>query len=425
MHTKRIASVAVTILLLVPASLHAAETTITVDAAGHDRHQTPVRVPLVLTSEHDQATTATLVTEDGRRLPAQITKPSLLAKNPLGKLAGTTEPLEGTRELHFILPSLAAGETLTLCVELGGDASGDASFRWSDTPGEYSELQLGSRPVLRYMYRALDESSAEAREQTYKVFHHVYDPSGSRIVTKGPGGLYTHHRGLFFGFNRITYGDGRTADTWHARGDAHQSHRSVKSAEAGPVLGRHRVAIDWHGQDKEVFAREQREMTVYNVPQGLLIEFASRLKPTDGPVRLDGDPQHAGFQFRAHNDVAEKTEKQTYYLRPSGKGAPGETYNWPDRRDFVNLPWNAMSFVLDDQRYTVCYLDRPENPKEARFSERSYGRFGSYFEYDLTEENPLELNYRVWLQAGEMTADEVARLATDFVEPVQVTVSNE
>ena len=31
----------------------------------------------------------------------------------------------------------------------------------------------------------------------------------------------------------------------------------------------------------------------------------------------------------------------------------------------------AISFVLGDQRYTGVYIDRPDNPKPARFSERA------------------------------------------------------
>ena len=64
-----------------------------------------------------------------------------------------------------------------------------------------------------------------------------------------------------------------------------------------------------------------------------------------------------------------------------------------------------MSFVLGDQRYTVAYLDRPQNPKEARFSERDYGRFGSYFVADATEKKPVEVDYRLWLQDGPMTVE--------------------
>jgi hypothetical protein len=114
------------------------------------------------------------------------------------------------------------------------------------------------------------------------------------------------------------------------------------------VLGRHRVVISWHGKDA-AFAEEERELTVYNVPGGHLIEFASRLRSPSGRVRIDGDPQHAGFQFRAHNDVDAFTALQTIFVRPDGVGKPGETRNWDPqtRQGPVNLPWNAMSFVLE------------------------------------------------------------------------------
>src|SRR5207247_2519955 len=175
----------------------------------------------------------------------------------------------------------------------------------------------------------------------------------------------------------------------HCAGGAHQSHEKLLASEAGNLMGRHRLEIAWHGQDKEVIAREERELTVYHFPTGTLIDFASRLRTTGGRVKLDGDPQHAGVQFRADDEVAKATSKQTVFVRPDGVGQPGVEWNWPQQKDQVNLPWKAMSFVLGGQRYTVADLDRPDNPKEARFSERTYGRFGSYFAYELTRENPL------------------------------------
>jgi len=140
------------------------------------------------------------------------------------------------------------------------------------------------------------------------------------------------------------------------------------------------------------------------------------------PVHLDGDPQHAGFHFRASQEVPDKTAKQTYYIRPDGAGKFGETRNWPGQKTHINLPWDACCFVLGDQRYTVAYLDRPDNPKEARFSERDYGRFGSYFVKDLNAGDRLRVKYRIWLQEGEMKGEEIARLSADFVEPPTVTV---
>jgi hypothetical protein len=76
-------------------------------------------------------------------------------------------------------------------------------------------------------------------------------------------------------------------------------------------------------------------------------------------------------------------------------------------------------------RFTVCYLDSPNNPKPARFSERDYGRFGSYFEYDLKPEESFSVNYRVWIQEGVMAIDGINALDRDFVNPVEVSVINE
>jgi hypothetical protein len=204
----------------------------------------------------------------------------------------------------------------------------------------------------------------------------------------------------------------------------YQAHDRFLASEAGSVLGRHRVAISWHGQHKQAFAEEERELAVYNVPGGQLVDFASRLRPSAGPVKLDGDPQHAGVQFRADNEVFAKTSSQTIFVRPDGTGKPGETRNWDPgtRRGPVSLPWDAMSFVLKSKRYTVAYLDHPRNPKDARTSEREFGRFGSYFEYTLTRDRPLTVRYRFWLQEGLMKPAGVAALGTDFVEPVKVTV---
>jgi hypothetical protein len=78
--------------------------------------------------------------------------------------------------------------------------------------------------------------------------------------------------------------------------------------------------------------------------------------------------------------------------------------------------------VVSGQRYTVLRVNHPDNPKPARGSERDYGRFGDYFEYDLTPDHPLNLRYRVWVQPGEMTVEQCAAIARTFVAPPTVTV---
>jgi Methane oxygenase PmoA len=401
----------------------------TLEAGKFDRVNTPVKVHIVVPAKLLEKTiSAQVQATGGQQLPAQVTSLGLLSS-----AKALTSADEVWAELHFVLPQLAAGKTLEFTATLTSEPTNSGErFAWSDTSkikgegdvhAEQSrELQFNGRPVLRYMHTALDESSKDARMGTYKPYHHVYDPLGKRYLTKGPGGVFPHHRGLYFGFNRISYGEKQTADTWHCNNGENESHVAMLGEVAGPVLGRHRVKINWNGKKQDTFAVETREMTVYNVPGGSLIEFASLLESQVGKVKLDGDPQHAGFQFRATQDVPDKTAKLTYYLRPDGKGEFDKFRNWPGDKQHANLPWNALSFVVDEQRYTCCYLDRPENPKEARFSERNYGRFGSYFEYELNQDHPLALNYRIWLQAGEMDVASVQRLDDDFVQPVVATL---
>jgi hypothetical protein len=389
--------------------------TLTISAGKHDRPAGPVVVPVEAPARF---ATGYAIARDasGQELPVQLCGPGLLdtGKPKAGQVRG---------ELHLLLPALKAGETFVakagIVCEPGHRQSG---FAWRETP-ESAEYVCDGKPVLRYECAPLDDSTKAKRDATFKVYHHLYADDGT-LVTKGLGGLYPHHRGLFYGFRKTTYGDGTQVDIWHCTGDTAQVHEKTLASAAGPVLGRQRVLIDWLGKGKELFAKEERELTVWNTPGGRLVEFASVLHPVKGTVNVDGDPQHSGFHFRASNEVADKTKAQTIFIRPDGTDKPGATRNWPDRKDHVNLPWDAMSFVVGGKRYTAAYLDHPDNPKEARYSERDYGRFGSYFVSEATPEKPLKVHYRVWLQRGQMDGKDVAALSEAFVEPVGMVVKD-
>ncbi len=298
-----------------------------------------------------------------------------------------------------------------------------AVFHWVDQPGRYLSLRFGERPVARYMYQPIDVSSPGAREATYKPYLHVFSPDGRRLLTKGPGGLYSHHRGIFFGFNKITYGDGLMCDTWHCRGRAYQIHEAIAAKAAGDSSAKLVVTIHWHGAHGEPFASERRSMEFALTADELYIDVVSQLNPINvDKIHLDGDPQHAGVQFRASQQVADAAREQTYFLRTDGKGQPGETRNWnhknagdPVNEQCTNRPWNAMSFVVDSHRYTVLYIDHPQNPKPARSSERDYGRFGSYFVADVTAREPLDVRYRYVVRKGEMSVEECRQLRRAFV----------
>jgi len=303
--------------------------------------------------------------------------------------------------------------------------SARAGWSWTDTEGRTRDLWLDNRIVARYHYEPVDTSSPERRDETYKPFMHVFAwHSKTDYITKGAGGKFPHHRGIFYGFSRCSYTDNEgkeheKVDTWHCR-KAHQVHREFLAERTTSDMAEIANRIEWIGDDGKPFASEERTHRFTYRDGDLVLWFHSKLTPLVPRLTLDGDPQHAGFQFRATNEVSEKTAKQTYYIRPeSGKGEPGKTINWSAQNDTEatrDLPWKAMSFVTGGDRYTVLYVDSPSNPKPARHSERDYGRFGSYFVAEATPEEPVEITYRLLIRKGEIEAEEAASLAEELVD---------
>jgi hypothetical protein len=394
--------------LLIAAAAPAYAQRLTVTGGPADAAQVVVSTPLpTATSVAPNAVTL----PDGSHAPAQVVPPALSEKE------------KGSR-LVFVLPALKAGETVTVLPTMLNYVKAPPQFAFQVEPGKVN-LAFDGRPVLQYFSPKRD---AADHYYTFKPFHHVFDPAGKVLLTNGSAktakdGTFPHHRGLFYAWNKITYGDKKTADIWHGTNNVYAQHDKMLSTAAGEVLGRHRSAVSWHGPDGATFATEERELTAYATKGGTLIDFASVLSTELPSVKLDGDPQHAGFHFRANMDVAAKTAKETYYLRPDGKGKNDETRNWepkkPDPKT-INLPWDACCFVLGEKRYTVLRVNHPENPGEARGSERNYGRFGDYFEYTVTPQAPLRVKYRIWAQEGEMTVPEAAAIAAAFRSPPAV-----
>ncbi len=405
-------SAAVCWLALLPTVALAGPFSITITGGKTDEANVVVRVPM---PAGEPVAFNVVELSDGGAIPAQLTGPGF-GDDPAVK-----------QYLVFILPRLKAGETVTAKPNTLNYFVAPPHFQFLEKPGTPTELffvtMKSKRPVLQFFNLP---RNAQDHYYTFKPFHNVFDPAtGKTLLTNSSvktdkDGQYPHHRGLFFGFNKISYGDKQTADIWHGTNGVFSQFDESLSTEAGEVLGRQRARISWHGKDGATFATEEREVTAYATAGGTLIDWSTVLTTKLDRVRLDGDPQHAGFHFRAAQEVAKNGKEKTYYLRPDGKGKLGETRNWDakgaDPRA-INLPWNAVNFEIDGKRYTVLRVNHPDNPGETRGSEREYGRFGDYFEFDLTPTKPLKLKYRLWVQEGEMTVDECQAIAAAFVNP--------
>lgn len=330
------------------------------------------------------------------------------------------DPDGSTQRLCGLLPKIQPGGPIK-AAPIARSPERAPEFAWTNDTGKSIDLAFDGRPVLRYVY---EERDPQDKDGIRKPYHHVFAPDGSRLITKGTGGLYTHHRGIFFGYRRCGV-DGKDSDLWHCvKGGAFQKHRGFVATRVGPVFGQHTVEIDWNNAQGRAIAREQRTLRAYRPLNGMmLIDIRTALAATDRPVRLLGDRQHAGVQFRAAQEVADH-QAATRYLRPERWSAlPAEQeYNGAD---FINVPWNAMKFRLGNDQFAVAYLRDPANPVPADFSERLYGRFGEYVPFELSREKPLHLHYRLLvIQGREPSRAELESFAYDLSDPIRVTPSN-
>jgi hypothetical protein len=160
--------------------------------------------------------------------------------------------------------------------------------------------------------------------------------------------------------------------------------------------------VKWQGADDTAVLEEARTFTFLPPADGFytIIDVTSKLKAVAGDTSFDGDPEHAGLQFRPAQEV---DRSQTAYLFPKA-GA--------DAHKDLDYPWFAENYVLAGKKYSVIYLNHPANPTGARISAyRDYGRFGAFFKTDIKKDEMLELKVRFLIAEGPLPSAEVIQKA--------------
>jgi acetyl esterase len=284
------------------------------------------------------------------------------------------------------------------------------------------EVTFGGTPLARYEF-AFDASTPERRLETYKPFLHVYDKNGARVITKGAGGQFTHHRGIFLGFNRMKIGE-QSYDLWHMK-EGVQVHQRFSVQSVDQHQAQFTSVIHWQDNAGKVLIEEQRTFTFHQPPGRAyaLIEMASNLKALVGDVSLSGDPEHAGAHFRPADDtIAAET---TYTFHKEGI----------DPKKDLDLPWVGATFRLatGKNKYSAVILNHPDNPRNTRFSAyRDYGRFGAFPELKIAQGESAKLRYQWIVNGGKMLAHEVIeKTHADFSQanvaskPIRVLVWDE
>lgn len=322
--------------------------------------------------------------------------------------------------LRFVVDHLPAGTERTYRLILGAEPATPQSAFVATVDGEARTLEQSGGPVLRHEF-PFDRNDFE---RTSKPIWHLYVPGTQTLLTKGVGGEFSHHRGLFLGWNKTGVGDAKF-DFWHcpAAGQRHAGYnlrREVQSAVRGDLT----TATHWLSPLDEPVVRDRRTITVWQQQQetqsdqdtSTLIDVAIELS-ADQVVALRGDPQHAGFQLRVADEVAQRKDAR-YVLPPSAKGSDNDV--WSD------CPWAAGLFRVGDHDVAVLHMSHPDNPTPLSYSTRDYGRFGAFFEADIAPDRPLTLRYRLLLlrvlDGTDVSVARFARAYADYTQPIAIEI---
>jgi len=284
----------------------------------------------------------------------------------------------------------AAAAFLTTMHQDSPLSAADGRFSVENHEGNHVDVLNNGVPIAQYRY-AYQPETPESLHETYKPYLHIMNASGEQPITKGAGGQFTHHRGIFIGWSKIRH-EGNTYDRWHMRGGeiVHQKFLELNADDDSAVVSSETA---WHGADRKPILTEQRVMTFHPGSGSVrfVVDFESRLTPTGSGVVLDGDPEHAGVQFRPSNNV---DRKKTVYHFPTDDADPKQD------RDY---PWVGETFTLDGEQHSIVHVNHPENPKDTRYSAyRDYGRFGAFFVKEIPEGETLTVRYRFLIIDGEM-----------------------
>lgn len=298
------------------------------------------------------------------------------------------------------LATQQAGETIQYTLR-NEESCSESEYTWQSTGDHSVQLQHNGQPLIQYEHPVFDSDNIE---ETKKPYHHVFDPVTGDRITKGPGGLYSHHRGIFFGYNQVGI-DEKQLDIWHANDGERSEHEEIVKEITGPILGGHILEINWKDHDGNIVLEETRDLRAFrHFDNSFFIDFHTSLASASGPVDLGGDLQHAGVQFRASQYVADHPD-ETQFIRP-GDWSQLPSDEELGEEEWDNLPWNAMQYSIEENSYTIVYMSHPSNPGSSEMSERRYGRFGEFVPYSLDQDESLELRYRFWIITGESPSAE-------------------
>ncbi|MEA4824234.1 MAG: PmoA family protein [Clostridiaceae bacterium] len=309
--------------------------------------------------------------------------------------------------LTFVLPSLGAGESLTLCVEAADSAQKPACA--SDVKGDRIAISVAGRPYTEYYFG----------EKTPKPYlGPLYGPYGEQVTRLNfDEKEHKHHRSLWF-----SHGIVNGVDTW---GELEGKHGYIEnkgitnavSSDAYTAFTAHNV---WTDGEHQPLADDSTIFRFYNTPaEACVFDAELTLTASYGEVTLGATKEGGPLAVRVNYNL---TVPNTGRFE-TGSGGVNEKEIWMSR-----APWCDYYGIQDGRTVGVAILDNPKNTRyPAWWHARDYGLMAANFfnlggDMHIPTGKSETFRFRVVVHAGSAKEAGIAEKFTDYAYPPEVSV---
>jgi hypothetical protein len=299
--------------------------------------------------------------------------------------------------------------------------------------GKNADILIGGQLITRY-----DTTTGPNKPYLYPVI----GPTGKSIVRRWPMEQDTgetkdhpHHRGIFF-----THGLMNGADFWlETEGKASKTvHTGFDGMAGGPHYGHLRAKTDWITRDGKKIAEDTRDIRVYPVANGYLMDFTVAVKAVGGPL-VWGDTKEGTFGIRVADSMRAELERKE---KEAGKVAQGKIVNANGLTDAATwgkpAAWVDYYGPVEGETVGIAVFDDPKNPRHpTTWHVRTYGLFAvnpfGLHDFDPAKKNDPKagemttpenetttFRYRLYIHKGTTEEARVAEMYAAFAEPPTV-----
>jgi len=291
----------------------------------------------------------------------------------------------------------------------------DSPFHFQDDGSALTVFE-NDQPVLTFLYtRTNPPEEMDLNYWRSNYIHPLYGLDGDILTDDFPED-HPHHRGIFWSWADVTYGD-RQIDPWALRG-VRQLFRDWIEREITSSYAHLMFESGWRlDEDWEPFIKERISIRVHPSDEtGRAIDFYLHFRNISSKVvtlRGQGDSGYGGFNIRPDGN------------RPDIRITTAEG-EMDDDALVVESGWADLSSrISENEAYSgVSIFQHPDNPDFPHngWILRYYGFLGaSWPQYERIELNPnddLQISYRVYVHRGDAETASVARQFDEYIREI-------